>query len=305
MKMIRHFTPQRQPLCMVIGSFDGIHRGHQTLIDAAMRHAQSCGLATAMMTFYPHPAKFFNPNFTELFSLRQRVAQIKKCGLDYLYLIAFNRDLVNMSAEDYAHRLFRALTVRAVFVGGDFRFGLHRRGDVDLLRSIGRDYGAEVFAAPLESDGESVISSQRIRERIQHGEFSQATRLLSFPWEIQARVERGRQIGQRQLVPTANLAVRHILPCCGIFAARCYIAGDEREYPTALSIGRNPTITADGLQYVEAHLIDEEHLDLYGRFLRVVPIEKIRDEIRYDSIDRLHAAINDDIAAIRSILSKK
>ena len=208
----------------------------------------------------------------------------------------FNRSLAALSAEVFAALLFERLAVRRLIVGENFRFGHAARGDCDLLRSVAAKHGAELVASPLcDLDGEAV-SSGRIRRVLREGDFVMAERLLGEKWRLVGRVCHGEQRGRVWGVPTANLHLPFVPPCCGIFAASVQI-GDAR-YRAAVSIGVNPTVSSSTAVRVEAHLLDFSG-DVYGRQMVVTPLCKIRDERQFPTVEELRIAIADDIAQVR------
>ncbi|CAN5231194.1 bifunctional riboflavin kinase/FAD synthetase [soil metagenome] len=297
-----------------IGFFDGVHRGHRRLIDAARTAADNLGSRTAVVTFDRHPASVVRPESAPLLltDLDQRLERLDNAGVDVTLVVNFDEARAKESAEDFVTEvLVGCLAARAVVVGADFHFGHQRRGNVSLLAAMGAEHGFEVrgidLAGMVDLDGNSSstpISSTAIRTALAAGDVVSAAAMLGHPHEVRGVVERGDRRGGSQLgYPTANLAVPAgiQLPTAGIYAG-WYVRPDGQRHPAAIPLGWHPTlaptITAPRL---EAHLLDFEG-DLYGEEARVQFVARVRDEVRFETVKDLVAQISDDVTASRELL---
>jgi riboflavin kinase/FMN adenylyltransferase len=304
-----------RPLAVAIGNFDGVHRGHQALIQAARARAAARpgpppGAATAL-TFTPHPARVFAPALAPplIMSLERRLELLAEAGVEIAVVEPFTRELAAVEAEDFVRGVLAdKLGARDVVVGYDFSFGRGRRGDPAMLARIGAERGLAVTVVPpVMADG-LVCSSTKIREFALEGRVEGAALLLGRPFEVEGVVVRGAGRGRKLGVPTANVAVEgELLPRLGIYAGRARILDEDGErapgggHRAAVSVGSNPTFVAGGGVSVEAHLLDWSG-DLYGRRLRVELTARLRDEQRFESVEALVEQIEADIARVRALL---
>jgi riboflavin kinase / FMN adenylyltransferase len=298
------------PLALAIGNFDGVHLGHRQLIAATRARAAARGIASAVLTFTPHPARVFAPALAPplITTLPRRLELLEEAGLDVAIVQSFTREFAAIEAEDFVRDvLARRLGARDIVVGYDFSFGRGRRGNPALLASVGQQAGMDVTVVPQVMTGGLICSSTKIREFVLEGRVEGASLLLGRPFEIEGRVVRGAGRGRGLGVPTANIAAEgELLPRVGIYAARATILDGDGlpagPFLTALSVGSNPTFVTGGGITVEAHLLDFDG-DLYGRRLRLAVLHRLRDERRFDSVATLLAQIREDIAEVRARLS--
>ncbi len=290
------------PVALTIGNFDGVHLGHQTLLAQLSAKARALGVPGAVMTFEPHPREFFmhERRPTRLTSLREKLALFGAAGVDRVHVCRFDARFAALGAQDFIDDLLvRGLAVRHLIVGDDFRFGRGREGDFEALRAAGEEHGFSVASMDtVEICGERA-SSSAVREALEQGDLVRAQRLLGRPYAISGRVEHGEKIGRQLGFPTANVQLKHrSLPLTGIFAVTVTGGGLE-DAPGAASVGVRPTI-ADGLRPTcEVHVLDRD-VDLYDQRLSVRFCHKLRDEVRYDGLDALRAAIARDVANTRA-----
>jgi riboflavin kinase / FMN adenylyltransferase len=264
-----------------VGTFDGVHRGHLRVIDAARR----AGLRTTVVTFDPHPRSVLGGGVELLATLERRLELFAEAGVEDVLVLRFDEELAALSAEDFAERMLRGIGVEAIAAGETFRFGRGREGDLDLLARLGFD----VRRVPVVEN----ISSSRVRELLQAGETERAAALLGRPPEVEGIVVRGDGRGRELGFPTANLDVPSdlLVPPDGVYA------GWVRDSRAAVSIGTNPHF--DGVERrVEAHLLDFDG-DLYGERLVAEIWSPIREQRRFDSLEGLVAAIGDDVERTR------
>jgi len=289
--------------CVVtIGTYDGIHLGHQALLARLAEHAAGLGTGGVLLTFEPTPREYLVPRDppARLTSLRERWRILEPLGLHYLWVLRFGEGLRNLSAEGFAQLLARELAPTVVVVGHDFRFAKHGAASAPVLAEAGRRLGFDVeVQPPVMLDGER-ISSSAVREALARGDFARARRWLGRPWFMRGRVIPGRRLGRDLGFPTANLPLeRRRAPVAGIFAVRVHGVGGNALAGVA-SLGTRPTIAGGGA-LLEAHVFDFDG-DLYGREIEVEFVEKLRDEERFATLDALSAQMRLDAAAARRIL---
>ena len=267
---------------VAVGTFDGVHRGHLHVIEAA----REVGLRTAVVTFDPHPRAVLGGQVELLTTLERRLELLSDAGVDDVLVLPFDEELAALSAEDFAEQMLRGIGAETVAAGATFRFGRGREGDLDLLARLGLD----VRRVPLLGN----VSSSRVRELLHAGRPEQAAVLLGRPPEVEGIVGRGDGRGHELGFPTANVDVPQglLVPPDGVYA------GSAHERRAAVSIGTNPHF--DGVERrVEAYLLDFDG-DLYGQRLVVEIWNSIREQRRFDSLEALVAAIGDDVDRTRA-----
>jgi riboflavin kinase/FMN adenylyltransferase len=305
MQLIQHarLTEHRIPLSVItIGNFDGVHRGHRSLLRRVVDRAGELGASSVVYTFHPHPLKVLNPARCPpmITSFEERVELLGAAGLDATVWARFDRQYASLEAEVFVrHTLKACLGAVELWVGPDFAFGRGRSGSIDLLRTLGRQegFGVQVLR-PFTLDGQ-VVSSTRVRRAITGGEFHCAELLLGRPYGLKGRVVHGQGRGRGLGFPTANVLPRQdCIPGPGVYAAWVVCAGQS--HPAAVNVGTNPTFGAAEVT-VEAHLLDGD-LDLYGRELEVVFVAPVRGEIAFRSPADLVKQIRADVATVRRVL---
>ena len=316
MAIFRHSSeiPDEAKGCVVvIGNFDGVHKGHQTLLADARRAAERLGAPLAVLTFEPHPRSVFradDPPF-RLTSLRSKAHALQDFGVDHLFVLHFDRAFSQKPAEAFVEEILCTdLAARHVVVGWDFCFGHMRRGNVTLLKSMGARLGFGLTAVdPVMTVTGEVHSSSIIRRHLREGRPREAAQLLGRPWEIEGRVEKGDQRGRSIGFPTANLALGdYLCPQLGVYAVYAgrdpgVEHGGETAWAAAVAnLGRRPTVAGEDLR-LEVHLFDFAG-DLYGETLRVRLIEFLRPEKKFDGLEALQAQIALDCDQARTILAE-
>ncbi len=307
--------PGERRSAVAIGTFDGVHLGHQALLAEARRWAQGRGAArgeSVALTFYPHPARVLAPAKAPplIMPLERRLALLADTGIDATVVQTFTRELASLEADEFVRGILaRDLGAGCVVVGPDFRYGRGRAGDVARLQALGRELSIDVSViAPVNTgDQEQRCSSTRIRQLVEAGDVRAARALLGRPFELEGVVVRGAARGRTIGFPTANLTPEtELRPRVGIYAARAVVLdgpGGVGPSPAAVSIGRNPTFTEAGAPVtIEAHLLDFAG-DLYGRRLRLELSDWLRDEQRFDSVEALIAQIAADVGQVRALMS--
>lgn len=300
---------------VTIGVFDGVHRGHQLLISQAVDTARELGVPSVVMTFDPHPVTVFAPGNTPaaLMSLEERARHIAELGVDYLLVIDFRYELGGISPQEYVEDvLVGKLRARHVLVGENFTFGKDAAGTATTMAQLGEHLGIDVTIVRLLSDGGVKVCSTAIRDELSGGNVHTATDYMGRPFSVIAPIERGAGRGGRELgYPTANQYASDLaaIPADGVYAGWLTIIDDAPidgdmdpgvRYPAAISVGTNPTF-GDNRRSVESFVLDRD-ADLYGRMARVEFVGKVRDMVKFDSVDELLEHMARDVATTRDIL---
>lgn len=283
---------------VVIGNFDGVHRGHQAVLRQARAIADAQGLACIVLTFDPHPREVLGGTARPpLTTLGRRVELLRAHGADDVAIQPFSLEFAAWSPERFARDLLSArLSARAVVVGENFRFGSKRAGDLPKLRELGAELGFTAVAAQVDGDDKGPFSSTRVRDAIASGDLAEATLVLGRPHSLSGKVEEGDRLGRTIGFPTANLGgVAELLPPHGVYAIRA------ADHGGVMNIGVRPTVGGSTLR-IEAHLLDFDG-DLYGLPLRVELVGRIRGEQKFAGLDALKAQIAKDVEAARAMLS--
>jgi riboflavin kinase/FMN adenylyltransferase len=309
MELIRglhNLRPRHRGCVATIGAFDGVHLGHQAVIEHLLEKAVELDLPAAIIVFEPLPREYFSPLKApaRIMSFWEKCRALEALGVDRVLRIRFNEQLRVMSAQQFVDDIFVAgLGVRYVVLGDDFRFGNDRQGDVRFIQEQGRRYGYAAGPTPTRSvDGERV-SSTRIREALESADFVQAERLLGRPYSISGKVIYGRQLGQTIGTPTANLELRRLrAPLSGVYAVQVSGAGLDGALGVA-NVGVRPTVDDSIRANLEVHLLDRE-IELYGQHIEVIFRHKLRDEKKFDSVEQLKENIARDIEDTRAWFSR-
>jgi riboflavin kinase / FMN adenylyltransferase len=297
---------ERHRGCVVtIGTFDGIHIGHQALLSRLCEHASRLGRPAMLLTFEPMPREYLMPERppARLTSWRERWHILLGRGIDSVCVLRFDERLRNLSGQEFVSLLADQLHSHLVVVGHDFRFGRRGEDTVASLIEFGKARGFEVDVVPPLLLGGVRVSSSGIREALSRGDFELARSWLGRPYSMTGRVLRGNQLGRKLGFPTANLRTgRRRVPVAGIFAVRVHgVAASP--LPGVASLGTRPTVEGGGEMLLEVHLFDFAG-DLYGREIEVEFVSKLRDEERFADLEALVAQMNLDAANARRILAK-
>ena len=290
---------------VAIGNFEGVHRGHRTVINVALARGREVTRKTAVLTFEPHPRAVFNPG-EPVFRLSDETAKVRllaSTGLDGVILMRFDAALAALSAEEFVRRiLIERFAVAGVAVGFDFHFGKGRAGSPAFLEAAGRAHGFSVDIVPAFSDSGVRISSGAVRAALAAGEVEVAAGMLGYPWFVTGAVVHGDKRGRELGFPTANLRLD---PACGlrhgIYAVRVGIAGER--YDGVANFGRRPMFDS-GVVLLEVFLFDFD-ADLYGATLDVAFLHWIRPELAFDSVDDLIRRMDEDCGLARAALARR
>lgn len=295
---------------VAIGNFDGVHRGHRSVLADAQAQARRLDTQVSVMTFEPHPRSLFQPDLVpfRLSSMRTKLRILEALGIDTVFVLHFDWAFAKITAESFVEDILAGdLETYHVVIGEDFRFGNKRRGDAGLLRELGERHGFGVSAlAPVTDEHGDTISSSRVRNALQRGEAREAQRLLGRPWEVEGRVEHGAERGRDIGFPTANLRLGDYLePRHGIYAMRAGIDnGPDTLWLDGVGyVGRRPVVDGEEV-LLEVHLFDAAP-DLYGKHLRVQTIEFLRADFAFDSMQAMRAQIAEDCKAARRVLAEE
>lgn len=290
------------PVALTIGNFDGVHLGHQAMVERLLAAARARGLPAAVMTFEPHPREFFAPDQApaRLTALRDKAERLRALGIDRLYVCRFDAAFSSQAPQAFVRDiLMHRLGVRWLLVGDDFRFGAKRAGDLALLQRMAGDAGMTVEAMHTVLVGGRRASSTAVREALAGGDLADAAGLLGRPYGITGRVVGGDRIGRELGFPTANVRMRlNRPPLFGIYAVEVHGVA-ARPWPGAASLGVRPTVTDANRPTLEVFLLDF-HGDVYGRRVRVDFLHKLRDEARYDTLEALKHQIARDVDDTRA-----
>lgn len=292
---------------MTIGNFDGVHLGHQAILDRVHAHAREYGLAPTVMTFTPHPRAFFAHRSgrpeqapAQISTLRDKVYRLHRHGMEQIVLARFDGRLSGMAPEEFIERLLvTGLNTRWLLVGEDFRYGHRRSGDIELLRRMGRIHGFEVETLPDVPDAHGRrISSSELRQALARGDLDRAQALLGHAYRITGHVGHGQKLGRTIGFRTLN----HRIPenCAirnGVYVVRVHGLAD-RPLPGVASLGVRPTVTEQGRRVLETHLLDCD-INAYGKLSSVEFLRFLRDEEKFPDLPTLIAAIDDDARRAR------
>ncbi|MFT4185707.1 MAG: bifunctional riboflavin kinase/FAD synthetase [Micrococcaceae bacterium] len=302
--------------CIAIGNFDGVHRGHQYILGIMLKKAAEKNLSTLALTFSPHPIEFHHPeiNFQHITTAKQKLREFENLGIDYAVIIDYCAELAAMSAEEFCKEvLIDKLHAQVIVVGEDFTFGRDRSGNIDTLRELGNKYDFETVALadhgiPNTKGKKRRLSSTWLRESLADGDVSLAAKILGRYHSVEGKVVHGAARGRELGFPTANLQSNPsgLIPADGVYAGWLHIG--KSRYPAAISIGTNPTFKGIESRQVEAHVInrpveDVSEFDLYGRYVRIEFVERLRGMVAYTGVKKLVEQMNYDIAKTERILS--
>jgi riboflavin kinase / FMN adenylyltransferase len=304
------------PSVVAIGKFDGVHSGHRAVLDRARVDAATSGARVVAVTFDRNPLAFLRPEICppDLIGVHQKVQLLAETGIDATLVLRFDENLATLTAREFVQTvLVDALKVRTVMVGVDFRFGRGGAGNPDVLRELGSEFGFDVDVVDdvRAIDAGRRVSSTWIRELLADGDVETAAKLLGRPASVWGEVVHGLKRGRELGFPTANLSpdLEGFVPADGVYAGWLVDEGSAdglrrgMRYPAAISIGRNPTFDDVPVRQVEAYVLDETDLDLYGRDVEIQFVSRIRGMAAFDGVDPLIAQITDDVKRVRTALA--
>lgn len=294
------------PRIVTIGTFDGVHLGHQYLLRRAVERGREQGIETMALTFEPLPPQVLRPDRFpgRLCTVAEKYGRLAEAGLDHIVSVEFTRELAAQSPERFMTDLVEIVHLRELWVGDDFALGRNRVGDVARLTEIGAELGFEVFAVErLVVDG-TVVSSSSIRQALSSGDAGLARRLMGRPFRVSGEVIHGAHLGRTIGFPTANVAPpADLVPLAdGIYASLAWLPDDTAPRPAMTYIGTRPTVNS-GVRQVETHLLDFDG-DLYGQILRVDMIERLRGDATFASLEAMVIQLGHDETQARAVLAE-
>ena len=313
-----------EKIAIAIGNFDGVHKGHVRLLEAAKVQAHENDLAFGVVTFDPHPRDFFNFNNSsfKLLDRQEKEYQLAKIGVEYLIIIEFSEALKNCTPNEFlSDILYQQLNVVKMFAGANFRFGKNREGTIQNSKEFSQAIGLEIITVDLEQtkslDGKdkTVISSQSIRGLISNGELETANTLLGRNWCVTGIVKKGKQQGRELGFPTANLDMGYFLkPPFGVYVTKLKIIDHKTNktindwLPSISNIGKRPTVSGDDIN-IETHVIDFQNhgvdINLYNKRIKVELLKFLRPEIKFSSLLELKKQIGIDTQKAKKFHSLK
>ena len=303
--MIGRLPPLPRGSTVTVGSFDGVHLGHEAVLREIARRAEAAGRASVLVTFEPHPLEVVNPQaapplLTTDVERREILAQLP---LDYVLFLRFDRRLASLTPEEFVEQvLIERCQVRELVIGHDHGFGRGRSGDVETLRRLGAERGFDVDVVEVVDVGEQHVSSSRIRRAVAGGDLNTAARMLGRPYQVSGRVGQGERRGHLLGVPTINLTdvpPQKLLPPDGVYAVRVEWRGGHAG--GMMNQGPRPTF-GDRRRALEAHLFDFDG-DLYGEWVRIEWVERLRDVERFASVEALQQQLERDRTRALAVLA--
>lgn len=304
---------EQHPGCVAtIGKFDGVHTGHQLILEQLRSKATELGLPSMVILIEPHPEEFFAKQPQDcparLSELEEKLALLEAQGVDFVFKLRFDEHLQRQSAQDYVESmLIDGLGIACLIIGNDFRFGNQRKGDFALLKEYGERFGFELIESASCIHEGVRISSTYVREQLQKGDFELVELLLNRPYGISGTVVKGQQLGRDLGFPTCNVRLnRKNLPLHGVYA--CDVKVDnvdmaERLLKGAANIGYRPTVSEGSKAILEVHLLDFDS-DIYGERITVIFRHKIREERKFESLQALQTCIAIDVQTVREFFAK-
>lgn len=289
---------------VTIGTFDGVHVGHKKIIERLVKTAAASKLESAILTFFPHPRMVLqkDADIQLINTIDERKQILGKMGIDHLIIHPFTHQFSRLSAREFVRDiLVHKLKAKKVIIGYDHRFGRNRTADIEDLREFGREYEFEVEEISKQDVEEVAVSSTKIRNALLEGQVEKANRYLNHPFSLAGTVVKGKGLGKEFNFPTANLEIKEkykLIPKNGVYVVRSQI--DNLPVFGLMSIGTNPTVGGTE-KTIETYFLDLEK-DLYGKFLNIEMLARIRDEKKFESVDALKIAMIQDEAFSRQFI---
>ncbi len=297
MKIVREFEnyTENTPKVLSLGMFDGVHFGHISIINLLKSVAQENNLETAILTFWPHPRKVFNPNdeIKLLNTLNEKLNLLENANLDVVFLKSFDENFRNLTGEEFIRQiLVQKLNVKHIIIGHDHVFGKNKSGNFELLQKLSKELDFVVQQLDAVKEGEFNISSTKIRNYLANGNIIGANKMLCYHYSVSGKVIDGKKLGRTIGYPTANIEVDELklLPKKGAYIVEVYVK--NKFYKGMLSIGTNPTVNGDKLT-VEVYILDFNE-DIYGEEITVKFRDFLHEEIKFDSLEKLIERLDED-----------
>lgn len=292
---------------VTIGTFDGVHLGHQAVFKQMVDKARQIGGETVVITFFPHPRIVISPNDNRLrliTSQEDKIEHLRRSNIDNLIIINFTKEFSHTSSEDFIKDyVVRYIQPAILVIGYDHHFGSNRSGDFDTLSKLGKEFHFAVEKINEQDIEDITISSTKIRSALQQGDIKLANKLLGYSYSTSGIVTHGDSIGRTLGFPTANISIKpeyQLIEKTGVYATIAKV--DGKDYPSMTYIGRRPTISNGLPTSTETYIMDFDG-DLYGKEIRVTFVDRVRDEMTFDNLERLKSQIQEDKTNIIRILS--
>lgn len=299
--------PVLQHAVLTIGTYDGVHAGHQAIIQRINEIAKAVEGESVVLTFDPHPRLVLQPDNKDLkliSTISEKIELFENFGLEHLVITPFSKDFAAMDAADYVEQvLVKKFRPKVIVIGYDHRFGKGRKGDIELLRKLGPKWGYTVEEISVQTIDEISVSSTKVRNALLEGDIRSANQLLAHPFVLCGQVVHGDQIGRTLGFPTANIHVpdpHKLIPPPGVYAVRVQVK--NRNLDGVLSISFRPTITDSGELRIEVYILDFNE-DIYGENIRLTFVDHIRADAKFDSLEELIEQMNKDVLLVRQVLS--
>lgn len=282
---------------ITIGTFDGVHIGHKTILKEIVDHAKEVQGESILLTFEPHPRKVIFPDkpLHLLTPLHEKLELVKATGVDHIIVVPFTKAFANLTAEEYiSDFLVKQFKPHSIVIGYDHQFGNDRKGDINLLKQLSEQYGYKVFEISAQLIHDAAVSSTKVRNAVSSGDMIEATNMLGRPYAITGIVVKGAQLGNTIGFPTANVqpnSSEQLLPANGVYAVK--VIHDGNEYHAMLNIGIRPTVSNELSLHIEAHIFNFDE-DIYGQELTLQFISRLRDEQKFPSLEHLKQQLSLD-----------
>jgi riboflavin kinase/FMN adenylyltransferase len=301
---IKDFKPVNKPV-VTIGTFDGVHLGHQAIFDKMKQEAERIGGETVVITFFPHPRIVLGLNSKNLKFINtqeKKINRLEAAGIDHLVIVSFTKQFSGLSSEDFLRDLvIGKIKPAKVIIGYDHHFGKNREGSFKLLSKMGSEFGFEVEEVEAQLAGGTTVSSTKIRKLLEEGEVGRANKLLGYEYSITGKVVKGESIGRKLGFPTANIEISDeykLIAAVGVYACRVEWLG--KTYKGMSNIGFRPTINHGELT-IEVNIFDFD-TSIYGETITISFVERMRDEKKFDNLEALTAQLVKDKEATLKIL---
>lgn len=288
---------------VTMGTFDGLHLGHRSILLNMQQKAQEHHAQTVVLSFDPHPKKVLFPDsepLPQIQSLEEKAQVLEEWGIDHLVLLPFTMELAQLSATDFVRDIILdGLHAAGVYMGYDHRFGKNRIGDIHLMAQLGEVYGFEVKQIEAFAPDGVPVSSTKIRQALLNGEIVNANRMLGRPFQLKGEVIKGQQLGSKIGFPTANIMVHgldKLIPKWGVYAAVLNL--NNTQYAVALNVGYRPTVSSSMQLHVEAHILDFDQ-DIYGKCITLELHQRLRGEKKMNGLEDLVAQITKDVQWVK------
>lgn len=282
---------------ITIGTFDGVHIGHKTILKEIVDHAKEVQGESILLTFEPHPRKVIFPDkpLQLLTPLEEKLELVKATGVDHIVVVPFTKAFANLTAEEYiSDFLVKQFKPHSIVIGYDHQFGNDRKGDINLLKQLSEQYRYKVYEISAQLIHDAAVSSTKVRKAVSSGDMTEAANMLGRPYSLTGEVVKGAQLGNTIGFPTANIqpnSNEQILPANGVYAIKAIYKGNV--YNAMLNIGIRPTVSNELSLHIEANIFDFDQ-DIYGEQLTIQFITRLRDEEKFPSIDHLKQQLNKD-----------